>query len=161
MNQSLANSFRGRARWKKWRVIGSGICIMVVYMNLGRIHWSIRMAEAVSLNWKWAWLVSLNVSLGYSFWRIYRRALDRNLPPLQTAWIAWDALMAFSFAIVTADIRPFFYVGTFLWIALDYFTRQYFFNKVCRKTSRPKRGDAGNKKALADSIDEQSLADDR
>jgi hypothetical protein len=79
--------------------------------------------------WKCLTFLAMFATIWYVDWRIARRAFDLALPALEKGWGAWLVLVAFAFAVVSADVRTLFHVGTFsclifCWISDRYYRRK-------------------------------------
>jgi hypothetical protein len=124
--KKVVHEFRSKAHRRFNMVVLVSFLIMVVYMRIGRSATSIWVAKDVPIFWKYLTFFLLFVTIWYVNWRIMRRTFDLSLPKLNSSWLAWLAIVAFLFAVVTADARTLFYVGTsscliFLWISDRYY----------------------------------------
>jgi hypothetical protein len=109
MKKTFFHEFRG---WRKRRVFIYAFLIAISYYEIGRLSWVIEVAKKVPFFWKCFVFFILFLSIWYSSWRIQRRVLDSSLPLVSSAWIFRDGIIAFAFAIVSADMRVFFDVCT-------------------------------------------------
>jgi hypothetical protein len=128
---------------------------MVVYVKIGKADWSLRLAEGVPVLWKCVVSLVFCASVWYTAWHADRhlagvrrvRKADfwyieygRDRHPLELPWkpgysralFLWDALIALTFAIVTADSRGLFHAGTLFAICLSYGTTRYYRKKLAR-----------------------------
>jgi ABC-type uncharacterized transport system permease subunit len=123
---------RGKARWRKNRVFLSALFIAWIYVDIGKTQWSLEVARAVPLLWKGIAMVVMFASICYSAWRVNRRILDTALPPLHSAWLLWNVVAAFVFAVVSADQRVLFHVCTLLTILFLCCSEGYYRRKLVR-----------------------------
>ena len=105
------------------------LLIMVFYVEVGERALSIEVAKSVPMLWKCLTFLAMFATLWYVDWRIHRRVFDLSLPALETGWLVWLAFVAFTFAVVSADARVLFHVGTFsclifFWISNRYYRRK-------------------------------------
>ncbi len=103
--------------------------IMVFYVEVGRRALSIEVAKSVPMLWKCLTFLAMFATVWYVDWRIQRRTSELLLPALEAGWLVWLALVAFTFAVVSADVRALFHVGTFsclsfLWLFERYYRRK-------------------------------------
>ncbi len=88
------------------------------------------LAKSVPLAWKVLTLLAMFGTVCYVDWRIARRTFDVALPRLERGWLVWLAIVAFAFAVITADERTLFSGGTvgcliFLWASGRYYRRKH------------------------------------
>jgi len=125
----LFHELRSKAHRRLNTVVLVCFLIMVLYVKVGKVAWSIEVAGSVPMLWKILTFLAMLVTLWYVTWRIERRVFDHSLPALEKAWVAWLAVIAFGFAVVSADVRTLFHVGTFsclifCWISGRYYRRK-------------------------------------
>jgi hypothetical protein len=99
---------------------------MVLYEKVGDTAWSIRVASRVPMLWKIFVLLAMFTTIWYVACRIDRRGFDPLLPALDKRWLIWLAIVALTFAVITADKRVLFHIGTcscmaFMWIEYRYY----------------------------------------
>jgi hypothetical protein len=102
---------------------------MVLYTRVGETALSIEVAKSVPMVWKCLTFLAMFGTVWYVKWRIERRTFDRSLRPLEKGWVGWLVAVAFGFAVLSADVRTLFWVGTFsclifLWISNRYYRRK-------------------------------------
>jgi len=126
----LVHEVRSKAHRRLNTVVLVCFLIMVLYNRVGRVAVSIEAAKSVPMLWKRLTLLALFATIWYVNWRIERRTFDVSLRRLESGWVVLLAVVAFGFAIVSADERTLFYVGTFsclifLWISDRYYRRKH------------------------------------
>jgi hypothetical protein len=125
----LVHEFRSKAHRRLNTVVLVSFIIMVLYNRVGTARVSIAVARCVPIAWKWLTLLAMFITIWYVNWRIERRTFDVGLKRLESGWLAWLAIIAFGFAVVSADERTLFYIGTFgclifLWLSDRYYRRK-------------------------------------
>ena len=126
----LAHEFRSKAHRRLNAVVLVSFLIMALYNRIGKAAMSMEMAKSVPMVWKCLTLVALFGTIWYVNWRIESRTFDLSFRPLESAWLVWFAIVAFGFAVISADERTLFYIGTFsclifLWISDRYYRRKH------------------------------------
>jgi len=106
--------------------------IMVLYLRVGKAALSIEVAKCAPMVWKCLTLLAMFATIWYVDWRIYRRVFDLSLPKLEAGWVLWLAVVAFTFAVISADARVLFYVGTFSCMAFWWLSERYYRRKCDR-----------------------------
>jgi uncharacterized membrane protein YhaH (DUF805 family) len=101
--------------------------IIFLYEEAGKRALSVQVAHSVPMVWKCLTFLAMFATLWYADWRIQRRVFDLSLPALEPGWFVWLALVAFSFAVVSADARILFYLGglsclIYFWVSDKYYT---------------------------------------
>jgi hypothetical protein len=129
MKKPFLQEFRGKARWRKHRVFISAFLIMFLYDQIGKVNWCFGIAEKIPFGWKCFTFLVLFSLIWYADWKIYRRVLDTTRPPPHAFFFVLIGVVAFAFAIITADQRAFFNGCTLLWIFLLYANERYFWHK--------------------------------
>ena len=109
----LVHEVRSKAHRRLNTVCLVSLLIMVVYVEVGKRALSIEVGKSVPMLWKCLTFLVMFATLWYADWRIQRRVFDLSLPALGTGWVVWLAVVAFTFAVVSADVRVLFHVGTF------------------------------------------------
>src|SRR6266545_1834755 len=128
--KKLVHEFRSKAHRRLNTVVLVSFLIMVLYNRVGKAAVSIEIAKSVPMVWKYLTLVAMFGTIWYVNWRIERRTFDLSLRRLESGWLVWLAVVAFGFAIISADERTLFYVGTFsclifFWISDRYYRRKH------------------------------------
>ena len=130
MKKPFLYGLRGKAQWRmNWFVLCYFV-FFLIYFRIGNKSWIIETAKDVPLLWKCLVFVALFASIWYADRRINNCGFDRTLPRLKPGWILWIPFIALTFAIVTADTRTLFYVGTlvsaiYCWASHKYFKRKW------------------------------------
>ncbi len=127
--QKLVHEFHSKAHRRLNTVCLVSFLIMVAYVEVGKRALSIDVAKSVPMLWKCLVFLAMFATLWYADWRIHRRVFDLSLPALEPGWFVWLAVIAFSFAVVSADVRVLFHVGTFsclifFWVSGRYHRRK-------------------------------------
>lgn len=125
----LVHEVRSKAHRRLNTVVLVCFLIMVLYTRVGETALSIEVAKGVPMLWKCLTFLAMFGTIWYVNWRIERRTFDRSLRRLERGWVVWLFVVAFGFAVVSADVRTLFYVGTFsclifLWILDRYYKRK-------------------------------------
>ena len=94
-------------------------------MKIGKLEWSVQLAEKVPLLCKWLVALIMFSSIWYTAWRIYGHIPGSQAGKLHPAWFLWDAAVLISWGIITADEKMLFYVCTFAWILSVYVASQW------------------------------------
>ena len=104
------------------------VCALIVlfYESIGYIAWSIKLASSVPMLWKILTLLVMFTTIWCIFHQIDRRHLDRSLPAFDKRWFMWLVLVAYTFAIISADNRILFHVGTCSWIVFAWAEMKYY-----------------------------------
>ena len=128
--KKLVHEFRSKAHRRLNTVVLVCFLIMVLYNRIGRAAVSIEVAKSVPIVWKCLTLLAMFATIWYVNWRIERRTFDVALPRLERGWLVWLAIVAFGFAVVSADERTLFYTGTFsclifFWVSDRYYRRKH------------------------------------
>lgn len=123
---------RGKARRRKNLVFLCAFFVAVIYIEVGELNWSIEVASEVQSFWKYIVFLLMIASFWYSDWRIHRRVIDPTLPPLSLPWYLWDGIIAFAFAVVSADQRVLFHVCTIVTILFLCGSERYYRRKLAR-----------------------------
>ena len=100
--------------------------IMVLYDKVGKTAWSIELARSVPVLWKVLTFLAMFATIWYVTCRVDRRGLDPSLPVLDRRWLTWLAIVAFTFAIISADARIFFNIGTFSCLVFAWIEYRYY-----------------------------------
>ena len=125
----MLHEVRSKAHRRLNVVLLVSVLIMVLYVEVGERALSIEVAKRVPMVWKCLTFLTMFAVLWYADWRIQRRVFDLALPALEPRWVACLALVAVTFAVVSADVRVLFYVGTsaclvYLWLFERYYKRK-------------------------------------
>src|ERR1039458_8900956 len=125
----LLHEVRSKAHRRLNAVVLVCFLIMVLYENVGKAAWGIEVARSVPMFGKVLAGLAVFAPIWYVTWRIERRVFDVSLPALEKAWTAILAVVAFGFAVVSADVRILFHIGTFsclifCWISERYYRRK-------------------------------------
>lgn len=137
--QRLVHEVRSKAHRRLNTVVLVSFLIMAAYLEVGKRALSIDVAKSVALLWKCLTLAVLFATIWYVNWRIYRRVLDVSLPALEPGWVALLAIFAFTFAVVSADVRVLFYIGTFLCLAFWSISERFYRRKCDRLKEHEER----------------------
>lgn len=130
VQREVVHEFRSKAHRRLNTVVLVSSLIMVLYNRIGRATASIEVAKGVPIVWKCLTLLAMFATIWYVNWRIERRTFDLSLRQLEIGWLVWLAIVAFGFAVISADERTLFYIGTFtslifLWISGRYYKRKH------------------------------------
>ena len=125
----LLHEVRSKAHRRLNTVALVCVLIMVLYDKVGKTAWSIELARSVPMLWKVLTFLAMFATIWYVTCRADRRVLDLSLPALDRRWLIWLAIVAFTFAIISADSRILFNIGTisylvFAWIEYRYYRRK-------------------------------------
>ena len=125
----LLHEVRSKAHRRMNKVVLVCFLIMAAYTRVGETRFGVEVARVVPMLWKYLTFFAMFGTIWYAFWRIERRTFDRSLRRLETPWIVWLFVVGFGFAVVSADDRTLFWVGTFgcitfVWIAERYYKRK-------------------------------------
>ena len=109
--------------------------IIIAYVQMGKLGSCIELSEKVPTFWKCCSGAALLVLFFFSALKIEARAMDPGLPRLRW-WIFWTGIVAFVFAIVTADRRSLFFGFSLGWVVMLYCIRFYFRHQAlkCQRT---------------------------
>jgi len=118
-----------RPQFKALRVWLVCTLIMAFYEIVGQTVWSIKMASSVPMPWKILTLLLMFTMVWYIFRQIDKRHLDRSLRSLDKRWFIWLVLVAYTFAVISADYRILFHIGTCSWIAFMWIEMRYYRRK--------------------------------
>jgi len=124
--------FRGKARWSTNRVFLGATLLVVLYVQLGRAGWCIKVAEDVPLLWKWVSACGLLGFVWVCEWKIQERVLDPSLPQLSWSVLLGLGLVALLFAVITADQRLLFIGWTTAITVLLYGSDWYYRKKLAK-----------------------------
>ena len=129
-NKKLVHESRSKAHRRLNTVVLVCFLIMVLYNQVGKAAASVEVAKSVAMIWKCLAMLAMFATICYVDWRIERRTFDLSLSRVENGWIVLLAVVAFGFAVVTADERTLFYIGTFsslilLWISDRYYKRKH------------------------------------
>jgi len=127
--KKLVHEFRSKAHRRLNTVVLVSFLIMVLYTRIGWATLSIEVAKGIPMVWKCLTLLAMFGTIWYANWRIERRTFDESLRRLESGWLVWLAVVAFGFAVISADERTLFHTGTFaclifLWISGRYYKRK-------------------------------------
>jgi hypothetical protein len=138
MSSSTPLGGHSTAKRRAGIVVAAAFAAMVLYMKIGGIQWSIAIAEKVPGWGKWCTLVAFLALVWLSDQAIQRRVLHPALPKPRIALFILAAMSGLAFAIVTADSRTLFYIGTFAWISFLCASSFYYRQRPANQTA-PKR----------------------
>lgn len=127
--RNLVHEFRSKAHRRLNTVVLVSWLIMVIYDRVGETAVSIEVAKSVPLVFKYLVLLAMFATVWYAEWRIQRRTFDLTLPRIETGWLVWLAIVAFGFAVVSADKRILFWIGTFAWVSFLWISEWYYKRK--------------------------------
>jgi uncharacterized membrane protein len=127
--KGLLHEVRSKAHRRLNTVVLVCFAIMVLYEKVGKTAWSIEVAKSVPMLCKCLAFLAMFATIWFVTWRIERRVFAISLPAIEKAWIVWLVVIAFGFAVVSADVRTLFHVGTFsclifCWISDRYYRRK-------------------------------------
>jgi hypothetical protein len=125
----VLHEVRSKAHRRLNTVLLVSFLVIFVYNRIGAHALSIGVAKDVPMIWKYLTFLVMFATIWYVNWRIERRVFDLSLPAIEAGWILWLAFIAFMFAVISADVRVLFYVGTFSclifhWISDSYYKRK-------------------------------------
>lgn len=125
----LIHEVRSKAHRRLNTVVLVCFVIMVLYQNVGKTALSLEVAKVVPMPWKVVALLAMFATIWYVHWRIERRTFNHSLRALERGWVVWLFVVAFGFAVISADLRTLFHVGTlwcllFLWVSDRYYKRK-------------------------------------
>jgi len=128
--KKMVHEFRSKAHRRLNAVVLVCFFIMAGYMRLGYARPVIEIAKTVPTFWKCLTFLTMFSTLWYVNWRIESRTFDLTLPRLERGWVVWLFIIAFGFAVVSANLRTLFYGGTFsclvfCWISDRYYRRKH------------------------------------
>jgi hypothetical protein len=126
MKKFFLDGLRSKADWQFNGVILGGVLITFAYLKVGRADWSRRLAVDVSFGWKCFVLILVLVVSAYTCREILRGIVDRSLPRMNPAWLLFECMLLFLFAILSADRQTLFNVGTLLWAGTIFGTARYY-----------------------------------
>jgi hypothetical protein len=126
MKRPFLYGFRGKAAWRVNRVIFGSALIIYLYMKINETSWSAAIARQVPLPWKLLVLFIFLSSVSYAFWRMGRHISNPELPLSNRVWLLLPLLMAFGFAIISADCETLFLCGGILWMPIGWGFGRYF-----------------------------------
>jgi len=124
--------FRGKARWRTNRVFFCTAVIVFFYIEIGKVKWSIEVANHIPLWVKYIVFATMFVCLWYSGVKIQRRVVDPSLPLPRFSWFLLNGLIVFMFAIISADRRLLFDICTSLTILFLYILDYYYKCKLAK-----------------------------
>jgi uncharacterized membrane protein YhaH (DUF805 family) len=125
----LLHEVRSKAHRRMNLVVLVCFLIMVLYEKVGKPAWSVDVANSVPMLWKCLTFLTMFATIWYVNWRIERRVFDLSLPAPKTGWIVWLVLIAFAFAVVSADVRTLFHVGTYSCLIFCLISDRYYRRK--------------------------------
>jgi hypothetical protein len=108
----LVHEVRSKAHRRLHTVIWVSALIMFIYIRVGEAARSIELATDVPLVWKCLMFLTLLGMIWYLKWRMWRRTFEPSCPRFDRSWFFWLAAVAFSFAVISADVPALFYGGT-------------------------------------------------
>jgi len=129
MKKWLQREVRSKAHSRLNLVCLCSLLVMVLYVEVGKRTFSIEVAKSVPLLWKVLTFLVMFATLWYVDWRIQRRVFDLSVPALGSGWLVWLALVAFTFAVVSADVRLLFHIGTFFCLIFFWISNRYYERK--------------------------------
>jgi uncharacterized membrane protein YhaH (DUF805 family) len=122
----VLHEVRSKAHRRLITVVLVCFLIMVLYEKVGKAAWSIDLAGSVPMLWKVLAFLAMFATIWYVTCRIDRRGFDPSLPALNKRWLVWLVIVAFTFAIISADARILFHAGTFSCLVFGWIEYRYY-----------------------------------
>lgn len=126
MKRDFLYGIRGRAAGRFNRALLAGALGMFILLRIARSDWSNRFAASVPVGFKCLAGIALLFVTVHTCRQIYCGLLDRALPRVSPFWLAVEAALLFTFAVVSADSHFLFSVGALLWVATVFGTKRYY-----------------------------------
>jgi hypothetical protein len=130
------HGLRGKTNKRLNSVVLICFVIMVLFVKVGRLDWSMDIAKNVPSAWKYLLGIAMFFSVWYVDWKVSRHILDHTLPRLGLFPVIVLGFIMFAFAIVSADRRSIFFTVTFISIAYGYVSYRFLLYRLKRQEER-------------------------
>jgi O-antigen ligase len=130
------HGLRGKTNRKLNSIVFICFAIMVLFVKIGRLDWSLEIAKNVPSVWKYFLGTAMFFLVWYVDWKVSRRVFDQTLPRLGLFPVILLGVVMFAFAIVSADRRIFFHTIILISIAYGYVSYRFLLYRLKRQEGK-------------------------